>query len=124
MSSEALGLLPSCPCPPNELGVKEPGARGRVRLSGLFNLSESLCGGVPYLGGDCPNELLSACEREDVPGPGAEPAVAPASGSCLEGESCRGGVRGPLAGEPWMGVASRAVAEAREGEPERPDSVR
>ena len=64
---------------------------------------------------------LSACDKDDAPGPGTEPAVAPAKGESVpEGTSdrpCRVPVVWLGAGEPEIDSASLAVFAALDGEP-------
>ena len=71
------------------------------------------------VGGRCGDEPRKACESDEVPGPGIDPALAPASGVGGRGmlPYCgrAAGIADP-AGDPYTGEARRAVVDALEGE--------
>jgi hypothetical protein len=88
----------------------------------------SACEALANLGGDRPIEPLSACDKEDGPGPGIDVPDAPASGTSLSRSACDS-ARPPIGICPRVeGVpgdaAKRAVELALVGEPERVVSPR
>ena len=113
MSSVPRGLRPSCAL--YDPSLNDPNVPLGVR-SGLAALAEvdSFLGGV--FGAACPNEPLKAWDSDDVPGPGTEVPVAPASGAWFPSYCALAVVVCDRAGEPPTGVAKRAVEEALEGD--------
>lgn len=94
----------------------EPYAPFPPLLSGLPSRLSSR-EGVPNLGGEPPNEPRSACESEEAPGPGIDEPEAPARGVAVPEEAPPSWIRCPPVGDPWIGLAKRAVVERREGDP-------